>query len=494
MTFLSKSRLQAHRQCPKRLWLSVHKPELLETTEADTPLMATGITVGEVARSLHPDGQLIATDRLSDALAETQRALHTGKPIFEATFTASDLLIRADLLLPAREGYDLVEVKSAASVKDYYYEDIAIQSWTAKAAGASIASVSIAHIDNQFLYAGDGNYQGLFKQVPMQEAIADIEPQIPGFIQAAKDTLSGKEPRIEVGDHCSQPFDCPYTDYCDPPSGDAGYPPEILPYGGTLARALRTEGYTDLRDVPEERLSKANHLRIWRVSKSGQPELDAEAGSLLRALEYPRYYVDFETLAPAIPQWANTRPFQQIPFQWSCHIERADGSLDHREFLATTPDDPRRAFAENLIAAIGNQGPILVYNAAFERSRMKELAELFPDLANVLTSAIERIVDLLPIARDHYYHPDMMGSWSIKKVLPTIAPDLAYDNLDVADGGMAQEAFSALLNPNITREERQEIIDSLLAYCQRDTLAMVRVSQYFSKPNKKERLDRLSDN
>jgi hypothetical protein len=169
----------------------------------------------------------------------------------------------------------------------------------------------------------------------------------------------------------------------------------------------------------------------------------------------------------------------QVPFQWSCHTETAKGMMTHCAFLADGQSDPRRPFAETLIEAVGTTGPVFVYNAPFERSRMQELAEYYPDLAPALNAAIDRIVDLLPIAREHYYHPDMRGSWSIKAVLPTIAPDLAYDNLEVANGGMAQEAFAEIMQPETTPERRQQLHNALLLYCERDTLAMVRIAHYF---------------
>ena len=246
-----------------------------------------------------------------------------------------------------------------------------------------------------------------------------------------------------------------------------------------MPAALRAEGYADLRDVPRERFDNARHIRVWDVTQSGQPELLKAAGDELRALPYPRYYLDFETYQFVIPQWVGTRPYAQQTFQWSCHIESADRSLSHAYFLADGSGDPRREFAERMVAALGDSGPVIVYNAAFERSRMQELARDFPDLAPALDAAIARIFDLLPLARTNYYHPDMRGSWSIKAVLPTIAPDLAYDNLEVADGGMAQDAFAEIMNPETSSDRRSELHNALLQYCERDTVAMVRIAHYF---------------
>lgn len=259
------------------------------------------------------------------------------------------------------------------------------------------------------------------------------------------------------------------------------YSLELLPdaNGKALAATLRAEGYTDLRDVPEERMVNSRHQRIWRVAKSGQAELNSEAGKIIGALPYPRYFIDFETIRHPVPVWADMSSNAPVPFQWSCHIETSKDVVAHCEFLADGKNDPRRHFAESLIAAIGTSGPILVYNAPTERSQMQGLAKHYPDLAHALQAAIDRIFDLLPIAREHYYHPDMCGSWSIKNVLPTIAPELAYDNLKVADGRMAAKAFAEIMHPKTSPERCQHLHNSLLLYCERDTLAMVRIAHYF---------------
>lgn len=478
---LSKSRLLLHRQCPKRLWLRVHRPELEEENDGNEARFATGTYVGEVAQQLYPDGVLIDGDDLRQATIDTQAVLAGKKlPIFEATFQADGLLIRADLLLPNQEGYRMVEVKSSTSVKDYYLTDAAIQSWVAEQAKLPLTSVEIAHLDNSFVYPGGGDYQGLFHFADISEQIAGMKEEVPAWMIAARETLTGDEPCIAPGAQCDTPFECPFSGYCSPRVEiEDSFPPEVLPYGGTLAATLRAEGFTDLRDVPAERMESWKHKRVWQATKSGQAFLNPEAGRQIAALPYPRYYIDFETINPAVPVWAGTRPYMQVPFQWSCHIETAKRIMTHCAFLADGHSDPRRPFAESLIESVGTTGPVFVYNAPFERSRMQELADNFPDLAPELNAAIDRIFDLLPIAREHYYHPDMRGSWSIKAVLPTIAPDLAYDNLEVANGGMAQEAFGEIMHPDTTAERRQQLHNALLLYCERDTLAMVRIAHYF---------------
>lgn len=478
---LSKSRILAHRQCPRRLWLQIYHPELAVEDGSSIARFATGHQVGDIARTLHPGGILIDTDDLKQALADTDRLLNdTPRPLYEATFQAEGVLVRADLLLPDGNTWRMAEVKSSCSVKPYHLIDAAVQTWVVRQAGVPLTRIEIAHIDRSFVYHGCYDYRGLLASTDITDQIMALEDEVPGWIAAARETLGGTDPHTQPGAQCHAPFDCPFFGHCVPQSNEnEGYPPEILPYAGKLANALRSEGYEDIRDIPEGRLSKPKHVRIWQATRDNEAILDPTATVTLQSLAWPRYYLDFETIQLVVPLWAGTHPYDQTPFQWSCHIEQEDGAVTHLEYLANGSGDPRRAFAESLLEAIGTSGPILVYNATFENSRMRELATSFPDLAPALEAAIKRVVDLLPMAREYYYHPEMRGSWSIKAVLPTIAPDLAYDDLVVADGGMAQDAFGEILHTDTPPERKVQLLDALHKYCERDTWAMVRLAHHF---------------
>ncbi|SCC93597.1 conserved hypothetical protein [Thiomonas sp. X19] len=475
---LSKSRITSNRQCPKRLWLTVNRRDLLDDT-ATKAAMETGHKVGAIAQSLVPDGVLIDIKDLRIALHQTTLALAAKprRPIFEATVQHAGVLVQADVLIPQGRRWRMVEVKSSARVKDNQVEDAAIQSWVFRQAGVPLCGEGIAHINTAFVYPGGDNYDGLLIEQHQSDAVAALQPQVPQWIDAARKTLSMKrEPKIEPGAQCTDPFPCPFQAHCILPQ--EGYPVHILPHGGKLVAQLQAEGYADLRDVPQARLTNPRHVRVWAATRSGKPYIDASLRETLRALPYPRIYIDFETLNPAIPLWAGTRPYQQVPFQWSCHIQQADGSVEHQAFLAEGHDDPRPKFIRTLLDAVGKTGPVLVWNQTFEKSRLRELAEMYPQLATKIQKLIGRMVDLWPLVREHYYHPDMRGSWSIKDVLPTIAPDLAYDDLEVAGGMMAQEAFRHILSQKIDADQRESKRKSLLAYCERDTLAMVRVVEF----------------
>jgi len=483
---LSKSRVLSGLQCERRLWLENFRPELSEVGAGAQARFDTGYQVGDIARELLGPGILIGhVHELDLAIAETVRLVAERQAItlFEAAFRYGGVLVRTDVLRPVDGGYDLIEVKASTAVKDYQLDDCAIQAWVIKNAGVPLRGIHLAHVDSRFVYQGNGDYRGLLVAEDVTNAVRERMREVPGWVERLKGVLLGTEPTINTGEHCHKPFDCPFFDYCraQEPAGPE-YPVTILPRAAKLARALQEEGYIDLCEVPASRLVNPLHRRVQAASISQQPFMDAEAAAAMRRLAYPRYYLDFETVDFAVPKWIGTRPYQQIPFQWSCHVEQRDGSIAHDMFLDLTGEPPMRAFAESLLAVLGDSGPILVYNMAFEKTRILELAAMFPDLAAPLNALIPRVVDLLPITREHYYHPAMKGSWSIKKVLPTIAPELDYAKLDgVASSGDAPLAYLEATHPETTEVRRAELDVALRRYCANDTLAMVKLVDWFNR-------------
>ena len=479
---LSKSRLLSYRQCPKRLYLETFRRDLIEITPSQQKIFDIGHDVGGLAQTFYPNGVLIKHDfELSKAIDDTKEFLSNSDipTLFEATFNHNHVLIRADLLHKSDNGFHLQEVKSSTSVKDVNIEDCAIQTWVIEGAGYKIDEIELTHINNQFTYEELGNYIGLFKNQSLVKEVRELQPNIEHWVKGAFEVIStNDEPNIQPGEQCTQPYDCPFINYCDPAITE--YPVECLPYGTRTAIALRNEGISDIRDIPDGRLTSENHERIRRVTVSGQYELESAVKNVMSDLSYPRYYIDFETIQFAIPRWLGTRPYQQIPFQWSCHIENSPKDLDHVEYLDTSGNDPSRSFIETLIHAVGEEGPVLVYNAGFENTRLKELAERFPEHKDKIFSIIDRVVDLLPIAKKYYCHPSMKGSWSIKSVLPTIAPELDYSNLqEVHDGGGAQDAYLEAINSDTDENRRNSIRNNLIEYCKLDTYAMVVIARFF---------------
>ena len=482
MRGLSKSKITAHRQCPKRLWLQTFRPELA-TESAQTRLaMQSGNRIGEAARTLYPGGILIDTNDLRAALDQTWAALagHPGKPLFEATFEHDGVLIRADVLLPGRNGAKLIEVKGSSSVKEYHIEDAAIQAWVVRAAGVPLQSIHVANADRNFRYAGGCDYTGLIKPQEVTSVVDALAPQIAGWVAAARTTLAGPEPDITCGAQCKKPYVCAFLKHCTASEAVVTEYPidDLYKAHPTHKAALRAAGYSDIRQIPPRLLRSKKQVRIREAVITGRAYLDDTAGAQLRSAPYPRHYFDFETISVGCPVWPGTGPHLVIPFQWSCHTETAPGVIEHREFLAAGTEDPRRECAESLIAALGGEGPIYAYHAQFEKARINELAEQLPDLGGALTSIANRVVCLEKLTLASYYHPGMHGSWSLKFVLPTIAPHLDYADLAVRDGSLAQEAFLEIMDTQTSAGRRNELRRHLLDYCGRDTEALVYLARF----------------
>lgn len=493
MNPLSKSKLMAFRQCPRRLWLEVHQPHLREDSAQAKASFVVGNSVGEIARTLYdPKGKGQTVDLLAEgrqaAFARTQSLLQTSAPIFEAGFSAEGAMAFADVLLPARKAqakvWRMVEVKSSTSVKPSYRDDVAIQAFVANQAGVALASVALAHIDSQWVYQGDGNYDGLLHTEDLSREAFGRKDEVRQWIVQARAVVAKKfEPKRLTGAHCSEPYDCSFHGHCASQEPQARYPVGHLPriQSKALKAFLQNPTIKDMRHVPNDLLSESQ-LRVKKHTLSGKPFFDASgAAADLAPHRLPALFIDFETIQFAVPIWKGTRPFQQLPFQFSAHRLSRTGRLTHSNWLSLSGKDPSKEFAEALIRACEESGPIFVYNAAFETTRIRELADRFARLRPALLAINARVVDLCPIATRRYYHPSQQGSWSIKKVLPAIFPDLTYGQLDgVQDGGMAMEAYREAISPGTTAVRKAQLEQQLLAYCKLDTYAMVRLWQFLA--------------
>lgn len=474
---LSKSKISAFEQCPRRLWLQTHRPELAVFDTGAEARFAAGNLVGEVARTLVPGGVLIDDDDLGAALASTKRLLaDEPRPLFEATFEHEGVLVRADVFTPdGAGGWRVAEVKSSTETKDYHLADLATQVWVMEACGLVISSATIRHLDRGFVLREAGDHRGLFADADLTEAIRPIIAGRPEVVREARAMLTGGEPVCETGAQCRSPFECEFRQWCgrdepEPPE----WPIDLLPRtGGKLAAQWAERGIVDLRDLPADAGLSDQHERIRRATVSGEAFVDRRAiAAATAAWSFPRIWIDFETIAFPVPRWIGTSPWQQVPFQFSAHVEWPEGHIEHVETLDTGGDDPRGILAAAL-AELPTEGTVVAWNASFERRCFHELAEACPVHATALLDLERRTEDLLPIARSHYYHRDQRGSWSIKAVLPTLAPELDYGGLEIKDGGNAQAAFMEAVASSCTSDRRAAIDGALRAYCRRDTWAML---------------------
>ena len=477
---LSKSRIAIFEQCAKRLWLSVHRPELAVESDSTRRVFRIGHEVGAAACALYPDGiEIDGSVGMATAAEATAVALEQDVrvPLFEATFIHAGVAVRVDLMIPDGDGWQVAEVKSTTSVKPYQRADLATQLWALDGCGVKVTRASVRVIDRSFVLRTVGDYLGLFIDEPAGEGLAPMIAARGDVVASAAATLAGYEPTIQAGAQCSEPFACSFVGYCNrdlPPL--PAWPVALLPgvAGKALARAVAGDGIDDLLLVDAERLTQPLLARIHAATMSGIPYHDAEAiRDETDGWAYPRTFLDFETIAFAVPRWLGTSPYQQIPFQFSAHVDRGKGGLEHTEFLSTDGADPRAACAAAL-ASLPAAGAVVAWNAQFERSCLWRLASAVPEHATTLRMLADRLVDLLPVARRHYYHRDMRGSWSIKAVLPTLAPELNYNQLDGARSAVeAQDAYLEAIDVTIPPERRELLRHGLLNYCRFDTMAMV---------------------
>ena len=500
MYTISKSKAIANLICPKRLWLQVNRPDLSPCVES--PHIETGYRVGELAQTIFAQGEMHLIDTkqgFAQAFSLSKQLLETAKyTICEAGFTAQFLgngelynaLAFADIMQPINNKtntWHMIEVKASTTVKPYHQNDIAVQYVIAKQMGISIDKVSIAHIDSTWIYQGNNDYQGIFAVEDQTAWVKDHEQDAITWLHSAHETLQkSQEPQCHTGGQCTTPYECAYIEYCqeqenpNPPKQPATWLPRP---NRALKEWIQQNPELNITDVPLGLLNPKQQT-VQQCTRDGSSYHNhAACMQALSEAVLPYYFLDFETSNLAIPIFKGARPYQQIPFQWSAHILTQQSSsaisinddyeLEHKEFLDLSGTDPRRAFIEKLIHTCKQEGSIFVYNAAFEKRILAELKEITPNLSNQIDNLIGRIIDLLPIAREHYYHPDQRGSWSIKAILPTLS-NFNYSQLDgVQHGGDAINAYQEAIHPDTSQQRKNQLQQQLSKYCEMDTLGMV---------------------
>lgn len=366
MKNLSKSKLLAYRQCHKKLWLEVHRPDLREESSVTDNRLQVGHSVGEIARKLydpHQSGVLIDAQRdgFDSALQRSAALLNSSNPIFEAGFSAAGAIVFADMILPTggkKPAWRMVEVKSSTSVKSYQRDDIAIQAFVASSAGIVLKSVAIAHIDSKWVYPGNEKYRGLLTEEDVTDEALGRQDEIATWIQDARSVAGTKtEPSIRTGAHCSDPFECGFHAYCSGQTKQPKYPVGWLPrlQGKAVKELIEKKQITDMRKVPDKHLNEIQ-LRVKRSTLSGKPFFDKKgAAAELKKHKLPAYFLDFETINFAVPIWKGVRPYQQIPFQFSLHCLSDKAGLEHEQFLDLSGSDPSKPFGEALIDTCGKK-------------------------------------------------------------------------------------------------------------------------------------------
>jgi predicted RecB family nuclease len=477
---LSKSKFVAGCQCLKRLYLQVHGPELAaEPDAAAGAVIEQGHEVGKLARQLFPNGTEVDGSRgLEEAIRATRELLANSEvpAIYEATFERGGVLVRVDILHRRRDGrWRLIEVKSTTDVKDHHVGDVAIQHRVVRRSGIDLASSCLAHVNRDYIYQGGAiDVHQFFRIKNLTRQVESLQPELTVQLRSEFRVLAMPEaPNIPAGRQCSDPFTCEFFDHCNPPIPDDHVLrlPRIHP--STVAKLVAL-GVHSIHDIPEDYPLTGRLRRACASVQMGEPWYSPQIGEELRKLKYPLYFADFETVNPALPRFARMRPYDQLPFQWSVHLQRQPvAAPEHFEFLATDTSDPRPAFISALCDALGDRGSIVVYSQQFESQRLLDLAAWLPEFSSRIAKIQRRLWDLLPVIRNHVYHPAFAGSYSLKSVLPALVPSMSYDGMEVADGQAAGLAWESLVRGGLDHGARERIRKALLAYCGRDTLGMM---------------------
>ena len=487
---LTKSKYCLGIQCPKILWMELNMPEQFDQSAIDEARIKTGNEVGNWAKKYFGEFTEVSfVPDKNEMIAETQHLLDAGTNVItEASFAFAGNFCRVDLLRKVKGGFELIEVKSSTisakegtdGVKSIYFDDMAYQYYVLTNSGLNINKVSIMQLNREYVHQGKLDEQKLFVITDCTGEILAMQDDIAANIADIKAVAEqSAEPEILIGSGCAG---CGFQEWCFrelPPNN-------VFAIGWRMRSNKKDEAYNSgiitFEDILDSglKLSEKQMLQVKAVVQNLPPYINTdEIRSFLSQIKYPLYHLDFETCQQAVPQWDNVSPYMQIPFQYSLHIQDAPcGPVLHKEFLGKEGIDPRRSLAERLCADIPMNVCLMAYNMSFEKTQLKGLAKLFPDLTEHLMNMHDHMIDLMiPFQTGAYYCREMGGSYSIKKVLPALCPDdpeLDYHTLNlIHDGGEAMAAFASLHEK--PPEEIAEVRAALLAYCRLDTLAMVKI-------------------
>ncbi len=483
MKSMSKTKYCKGVQCSKILWMDKNMPEVAEDVSSEA-IFKTGTEVGDLARKYFSDYVLVEFDKnISKMCSDTQEYIQSGHNIIaEASFMFEKNFCAVDILRITETGVELIEVKSSTSVNDIYYDDMAYQYYVLTNCGVNVTGVYNMHINNEYVRNGDLDLRGLFKLVDCTTTVLDKQSGVKQKLDEIwKCVESADEPVVNLDIYCETPYECAYKKYCHRNIIE----PSVFSISG-LQKSKKYKIYKDNIVSFEDIILKKPKLseKQWKQVKTNYnnepPTVNKEEiKNFLSTLTYPIYFLDFETFQQAIPQFNGVKPYMQIPFQYSLHLQDTKkGSLEHFEFLGKEGTDPRRELALQLCRDIPNDVCVLAYNMTFEKMVIKNLSEEYTDLATHLMCIHNNMLDLMvPFQKQHYYSKELKGSYSIKYVLPTLCSnddELNYRSLeDIHNGSEAMAAFADLHNKK--PEEIAKTRKNLLAYCKLDTLAMVKI-------------------
>ena len=477
---LSKSRYCTAYQCKKMLWLDINKPNV-KSDESNTSVLENGTEVGILAKKLFGDYIDIDFDtNLSNMINQTKKVIEENEiaNITEASFKYKDNFCSVDILRKNKDVYEMYEVKSSTEVSDIYIQDASYQYYVLTKLRYNVKKVCIVHINSKYIRHDDLELNKLFTIADITEIAKSKIDEVEKNIESINEFMTQEEePKIDIGCQCKKPYDCPFFEYC---TKDLSKPNvfDIRKMSFSKKIQLYNEGLITFDDLKNANINE-KYIEQIEFELYDKPDKinKNEIHNFLNTLTYPLYFLDFETYQQTIPLYDGISPYQQIPFQYSLHYIEND-TLKHKEFLSEPGIDPRRGLAESLVNDIPQNVCVLAYNMSFEKSVIRNLARIYPDLKEHLLNIESNIKDLMiPFINRSYYTKDMKGSYSIKYVLPALFkddPSLDYHNLEnIHNGSEAMNAFANMVN--LTEEEQKELRKNLLKYCELNTYAMVKI-------------------
>ena len=490
---LTKTLILSGIQCEKKLWLDLNQ----EKQRKDKAIFRAGNRFGNVVRNYYGKGLDLSDEKDHKiALTKTNEAINSKNVsvIYEGAFLYEKTYIRADVLIKEGDHWTLLEAKSATKVKDINFFDVAIQTYIIKKSGLNLKFSKLIIINNEFVYKGNQDYKNLIEEKDLTNDVLVKEKEINSLINKFKPIKDKNCPNIEVGNQCKNPYPCEYLEKCSSPEkniNEVSY--KILPYyGKALDEYCIENNISKLVDVPEDQLQSSRkdyannyHYIIQQAHKSNKAWINQDIKNHFKDWVWPFYFMDFETVQQTVPVIQNTKPFEQLPFQWSVHKwDKPENDIEEFSFLEFENQSMELNFLDKLVKTLGNKGTIFVHNHPFEKSVLNKLKEK-PNLnhfANDIENIIDRIVDTLALTRHNFYSPEMFGKYSLKKIVKGIPTNITYESDDeqsVSDGGDAQLAWFICTDPISKKEDKDKMKQELIKYCAKDTRAMYDLIKYF---------------
>jgi len=483
---LSKSNYLKGNQCKKALWFSRHRKDLSPQVDEYTQnRFDQGNEIGILAQSLFPDGALMDLEyyQIKESHKKTIDLIKSGiKTIFEATVydDKDDLIARADVaILNDDNTWELIEVKSSMSVKPEHISDLAFQYYVFSKRNYKISKCSVLYLNKEYIKNGEIDASKLFKMEDITKEVINLQDDLKSLIKEYQLTLSTKEePLVKIGPHCNKPYECDYKSLCWKDVPD--YSILNLFISSKSWKIVQELNSYKIEDLPKENLPIKEKLIDYNsyIKEKNNFEPD-KIKQFLNTIQYPIYFLDYETICTSIPLFDASKPYQQVPFQFSLHKQETESSkIEHFEFLHTEKTDPRPSLIDSLIQECGDEGSILVYYESFEKSRNNELIDFAPEYKNEIEAINNRIVDLyIPFKKRWAYSPKQKSSASIKAVLPAFT-DINYKHLKIGRGDKASLEYLNFLLGKQSEDELKEIFVNLKEYCKLDTFAMVKLLKF----------------